>query len=99
MSVLEIFTPVIKTKKDVIESAKAIETAETVETAEVGEENKESKGEYPNLTRVPCIRYSITFWKKFVSVSVLLDLDSEVNAIHLRAKDFYQINGHYSRKN
>ena len=34
-----------------------------------------------NFARVPCIRYPINFGKKFVSV--LLNSDSEVNAIHL----------------
>ena len=33
-----------------------------------------------NLARVPCIRYPINFGKK--SVSALLDLGSEVNAVH-----------------
>ena len=33
-----------------------------------------------NLTQVPCIRYPINFGKK--SVSALLDLGSEVNAVH-----------------
>ena len=33
-----------------------------------------------NLAQVPCIRYPINFRKK--SVSALLDLGSEVNAVH-----------------
>ena len=58
------------------------EAVETTETAEKGKDGKKSKGEYPNLTRVPCIRYPITFRKKSVPVSALLDSGSEVNAIH-----------------
>ena len=42
----------------------------------------ESKGKHPNLAKVLCIRYSITFWKKSVSISALLDSGSKVNAIH-----------------
>ena len=56
--------------------------AEAVETAEVGENGDESEGECPNLACVPCIRYPITFRKKSVPVSALLDSGSEVNAIH-----------------
>ena len=56
--------------------------AETVETAEVGEDGDESEGECPNLVRIPCIRYSITFRKKSVPVLALFDSGNEVNAIH-----------------
>ena len=56
---------------------------EVVETAEVGKGRKEGEGEYWNLMRVPCIRYPVTFRKKSVSMSALLDSGSEVNAIHL----------------
>ena len=62
--------------------AETVETAESDRTTEVGEDGNESEGECPNLTKVPCIRYYITFWKKFVPVSVLFDSGSEVNAIH-----------------
>ena len=43
---------------------------------------KEAVGENPgsNLAQVPCIRYPINFGKK--SVSALLNLGSEVNAVH-----------------
>ena len=59
-----------------------VETAEAVDTAEVCEDSDESKSECPNLTRVPCIRYPITFRKKSMPVSALFDSGSEVNAIH-----------------
>ena len=59
-----------------------VEAAESIETAEVDKDGKESKGEYSNLARVPCIWYSITLRKKSVSVSTLFDSGSEVNAIH-----------------
>ena len=55
---------------------------EVVETAEVGKGGKEGKGEYRNLTRVPCIRYLVTFRKKSMSMSALFDSGSKVNAIH-----------------
>ena len=76
VSVLATSTPVTGTR------AETIETAEAVGTAEVGENGDESEGECPNLARVPCIRYPITFRKKSVPVSALLDSGSEVNAIH-----------------
>ena len=74
--VLVTSTSVIVTRKEMI---KAIEADET---AEIDEENKESKGEYSNLAQVLCIRYPITFRKKSVSVLVLLDSGSKVNAIY-----------------
>ena len=76
VSVSATSTPVTGTR------AETIETAEAVGTAEVGENGDESEGECPNLARVPCIRYPITFRKKSVPVSALLDSGSEVNAIH-----------------
>ena len=76
-------TPLTGTREKAVETVKAIRTAEVVEIAEVGKDGEESKGEYPNLARVPCIRYLITFWKKSLSMSALFDSDSEVNAIHL----------------
>ena len=76
MSVLAISTPVTGTRE------KAVETAGAVETTEVGKNGKESNGEYPNLARVPCIQYPIIFRKKSVSMLVLLNSGSEVNAIH-----------------
>ena len=69
-------TPVTETREE------AIEVVETVETAKVGKDGEESNDEYLNLIQVLCIRYSITFWKKSVSVSVLFNSGSEVNAIH-----------------
>ena len=76
VSVLATFTPVTGTRKE------AVEAAESVGTVEVGKDDEKSKGEYPNLARVPCIRYPITFWKKSVSMLALFDSGSEVNAIH-----------------
>ena len=59
------------------------EAVEDVETAGVDKNSEKSKGKYPeNLARVPCIRYLITFWKKFVCILVLFDLGNEVNVIH-----------------
>ena len=55
---------------------------EVVKTARASKDGKESKGEYPNLAQVLCIQYSITFQKKFVSVSVLFDSGSEINVIY-----------------
>ena len=60
-----------------------VETTEAVETAKVGKDGNESESEYPNLARVPCIRYPITFRKKSLSVLTLIDLGNEINAIHL----------------
>ena len=74
--------PVTGTRAETIETAEAVKTTEAIGTAEVGEDGDESKGECPNLARVPCIRYPITFRKKSVPVSALLDSGSEVNAIH-----------------
>ena len=68
--VLATSTPVTETKEEV------------VETAKVSKDGEESKDEYLNLARVPCIWYPITFWKKSVSVLALLNLGSEVNAIY-----------------
>ena len=76
VSVLATSTPVTGTRKEVVEAA------ESVGIIRVGKDNKESKGEYPNLAQVLCIQYPITFWKKSVFISVLFDSGSEVNAIH-----------------
>ena len=76
VSVLATSTPVTGTR------AETIETAEAIGTAEVSEDGEESEGECPNLARVPCIRYPITFRKTSVPVSALLDSGSEINAIH-----------------
>ena len=76
VSVLATSTPMTETKEE------EVEAAESVRTVEVGKDNKKSEGEYPNLARVPCIRYPITFRKKSVSMSALLDSGSKVNAIH-----------------
>ena len=76
VSVSATSTPVTGTR------AETIETAEAVGTAEVGENGDESEGECPNLARVPCIWYPITFRKKSVPVSALLDSGSEINALH-----------------
>ena len=82
VSVLATSTPVTGTREEAVEAAESIETVKAVETAKVGKDDEESKEEYPNLIRVPCIRYPITFRKKSVSMSALLDSSSEVNAIH-----------------
>ena len=58
------------------------ETVKTMETAREGKDGEESERKYPNLVRVPCIQYPITFRKKSVPVLALLDSKSEVNAIH-----------------
>ena len=76
VSVSATFTPVTETSKEVVE------TAEAIETAKIAKGGKESEDEYQNLTRVPCIRYPVIFRKKSVSMSALLDLGSEINAIH-----------------
>ena len=75
-------TPVTRTREEAVEIAESVETAEAVEIAEVDKDNEQSKSEYPNLARVLCIRYPITFRKKSVSMLTLFDLESEVNAIH-----------------
>ena len=75
MSVSATSTLVTRTKEE------EAEAAESVGTVEVSKDDKKSKGEYPNLARVPCVRYPITFQKKSVSMSVLFDSGSEVNVI------------------
>ena len=82
VSVSTTSTPVTEAREEADKTAEAIETAEAVESTEVGKGGAESKGEYPSLTQVPCIRYPITFQKKSVSMSALLDSGSEVNAIY-----------------
>ena len=76
MSVLTTSTPVTETREKTVKITKAIKSAE------VSKDGAESKSEYPNLARVPCIGYSITFRKKSVSMSTLFDLGSKVNTIH-----------------
>ena len=77
LSVSTTSIPVIETKEKMVEAAK------TVETARAGKGGEKSKIEYPeNLAQVPCIRYPITFQKKFVPVLLFFDSGSEVNAIH-----------------
>ena len=77
LSVLATSMSVTKTREE------TVGTAEAVESAEIGKDGAESKDEYPNLAQVLCIRYLITFRKKSVSMSALLDSGSEVNAIYL----------------
>ena len=67
---------VTRTREETVEIAGAVEDAKVIK------DGKESKGEYPNLARVSYIQYPITFRKKSVSVSMLLDSGSEINAIH-----------------
>ena len=80
--------PVTGTRAEIVEATEAVETIKAVEatevvgTAEIGEDGNESKDKCPNLARVLCIRYPITFRKNFVPVLALIDLGSEVNAIH-----------------
>ena len=59
------------------------EVIEAIETARADKNGKKSEGKYPkNLARVSYIWYPITFQKKSVLMSALLDSGSEVNAIH-----------------
>ena len=80
MSVSATSTSMTETREETV--AKDVETAEAVKSTEVSKDGAQNKGEYPNLARVPCIQYPITFWKKSVSMLALFDLGSEVNAIH-----------------
>ena len=82
MSVLATSTPLTRTREKAFEATEFVETIEAIETAEVGKDDKESKGEYPNLAQVPCIWYPITFRKKSMFMSTLFNSGSEVNAIH-----------------
>ena len=82
VSVSTTSTPVTETREEEIETTEAVGTAKAVESTKVSKGGAESEGEYPSLARVPCIRYPITFRKKSVSMSALLDSGSEVNAIH-----------------
>ena len=69
------------TRKKAVETAKIAEAIETAGASKDGKENKDD--EYPEkLTQVPCIWYSIIFWKKFLPVLALLDSGSEINAIY-----------------
>ena len=77
VSVAATSTPVTGTK------AETVETAEAIGTTKVREDGDKSECEYPNLARVPCIRYPITFRKKSIPVSALVNSSNEVNAIHL----------------
>ena len=83
MSVLASSTSVTGTREEVVETAKAVRTAKAIETVKVTKDSKKSEGEYPNLARVLCIRYPITFRKKSVPMSALFDSRSEVNTIYL----------------
>lgn len=80
-------SPKIGCKKLVLVSAtsllvtKATEEAGSVGTAGAGKNGE--KSENGNFTQILCIRYLITFRKKSVLVLVFLNLDSEVNTIHL----------------
>ena len=82
MSVLATFTLVTGTGEEAVEGAEIVGTVKGVETAEVDKGDEENKSEYPNLARVPCIQYPITFRKKSVPVSALFHSNSEVNAIY-----------------
>ena len=82
VSVLATSTPVIETRAETVEATQPIKTAEAIGTAKVNEDGDENEGEYPNLTRIPCIRYPITFRKKSVPLLALFNSGSEVNAIY-----------------
>ena len=78
--VLATSTPVIKTREEAVE---IVQIVEAVKTVWKGKNSKKNKGKYlENLAQVPCILYPITFWKKSIPMSMLFDLDSEVNAIY-----------------
>ena len=77
--VLAISTLVTGTREEAVEAAKPVGTVEAVETTKISNNGKESKGEYQNLTRVPCIHYLINFEKQ--SMSALINLGSKVNAV------------------
>ena len=83
VSVLATSTPVTEARKKADEIVEAVETAEAIEFTEVSKGEAESKDKYLSLAQVPYIWYPITFRKKSVSILALLDLGSEVNAIHL----------------
>ena len=83
VSVTATSTPLTGTREETVETTEAVKTAEAIKTAEVGKDGNESKGEYLNLTWVPCIWYPITFRKKSTPMSACLDSGSEVNTIHL----------------
>ena len=82
VSVSATSTPVTGTREEAVEAAESVGTVKAVETAKVGKDNKESESKYPNLAQVPCIRYPITFRKKSMTMSALLDSGSKVNAIY-----------------
>lgn len=73
VSVLATSTPITRIRKEAVQTAEA-----------TGKDGKESKSEYlENLAQVLCIWYPITFRKKFMPISMLIDLNSEVNVIYL----------------
>ena len=82
VSVSATSTLVTGMRAETVETAEAVETVEAVGTAKVGEGGNKSEGECPNLAQVSCIRYPITFRKKSVPVSSLLDSGSEASAIY-----------------
>ena len=59
----------------------AISMPVTIARKEEVKDVKDCENPRSNLVQIPCIRYSINMKKK--SVSVLFDLGSEINAIHL----------------
>ena len=70
------------TREEAVKTAASVRTVETVETAKVGKDDEESEGKYPNLARVPCIWYPITFQKNSMSVLAFFNSGSEVNTIY-----------------
>ena len=82
VSVSATSTLVTGTRKETVETVKAVEMTKAVDIAGTGKDSGKSEDEYQkNLARILCIRYSSNFEKKFVSVP--FDLSSEVNAVYL----------------
>ena len=75
MSVVTTYTLMSETREEVVKNV------ETIGNSRNGKGNEDECLE--NLASFPFIQYSITFRKKSVPVSALIDSDSEVNAIYL----------------
>ena len=73
--------PVTGTRAETVKTVETVETAEAVGTVKAGQDSNESKGECPNLARIPCIWYPITVRKKSMPMLALFDSCSEVNTI------------------
>lgn len=75
-------TPVTRTKEEAVEANRTIEAPRTIEIAETSKNKTKNKQYSESLLQVLCIRYPITFQKKFVSVLAFFDLVSKINAIY-----------------